>query len=75
MRELDRVREVPVLIPLFAAVVMALPGCDSSQDDFKRAQAGSSLKTPTEVRLEAEAKYGPPKKPQAPPDASKKPRK
>ena len=51
---------------------MALPGCGGVQDDFKNAQGNSSLKTPTEIRQEAEAKYGPPKKPQPPPGASKK---
>ena len=44
-------------------LLAAASGCESSNnDDFDRAKAGTHLKTPSEVRAEAEAKYGKPGK-------------
>jgi hypothetical protein len=66
MRKLQRARAPRLLIPAFAALMSALPGCNGSTDDFERAKSGEPLKTPSQVLREAEAKYGTPKKPSAP---------
>jgi hypothetical protein len=61
-----------VVIPLLAAFVSPLAGCGSGMsDDFERAKSSGALKTPSDIRREAEAKYGKPKE-AAPANTSKR---
>lgn len=59
MRVIRRLRVAAGTLGLLAAA----HGCDgSSNNDFDRFGSGQHLKTPSEVRAEAEAKYGKPGK-------------
>ena len=67
MRKLQRARGARLLIPAFAALMSALPGCGGSTDDYERAKGGAPLKRPSEVLKEAKekAKAAAPEKPSA----------
>jgi hypothetical protein len=58
-----RARRIAILI--LAAAVSPLAGCSSGQaNDFERANTGS-LKTPSDIKREADAQYGNAKRPAA----------
>jgi hypothetical protein len=57
MEVLKRVRVVLVAVTLVVTLFSALPGCGGESGDPLKASDGTPLKTPSEIREAAQAKY------------------